>query len=261
MNFLLVALLTYVGLCALLFFMQDRLLFIPRSSDARAVMQLQQWHLSLETQEARLEGWLIPAREPRNAPLVLYFGGNAEDISMTAPDMSSRVDANFVFMNYRGYGGSEGKPSQDAFFTDAVFVYDHMIDNAPHNGKIMVFGRSLGSSVGIYLASRRKIDAAVLVTPLDSVRNVARRRFPWLPVDLLLRNPFDAISLAPGLDIPAVFLLAARDEIVPPAHSLALAERWAGSTRVVTIKGASHNTIGWEEEFWEPVQQLLKSLQ
>ena len=100
----------------------------------------------------------------------------------------------------------------------------------------------------------------MLVTPFDSVKNVARRHFPWLPVGLLLRHPFDSITIVPDLDIPALFLLAERDEIVPLDHSRALAERWGGRTQVVTIKGARHNTIGWETQFWTPVRQLLNSL-
>ena len=202
----------------------------------------------------------VPARNPRDAPLIFYFGGNAEDISLTGLDMTARVNANLVMMNYRGYGDSEGKPSQDALLADAVFIYDEVVRSAPHNGKTVVFGRSLGSGVGIYLASHRKIDAALLVTPFDSVRNVARSHFPWLPVSLLLRHPFDSIRIAPELDIPALFLLAERDEIVPPLHSRALADSWGGRTSVVTIKGARHNTIGSEREFWESIRQLLTSL-
>jgi hypothetical protein len=259
-NFLLLVLFAYAALCTLVFLIQERLLFLPRTSNPAAVQQLQPWKISVATEGIGLTGWLIPAREPRGAPLIFYFGGNAEDVSMTGLDVSARADANFVFMNYRGYGESEGKPSQAALSADAVFVYDEMVHRVPHNGKRVLFGRSLGAGVGIYLASRRKIHAAVLVTPFDSVRNIAQRHLPWLPVSVLLRHPFDSLSLAPSLDIPALFLLAERDEIVPLANSLALADSWGGSTRVVTIKGAGHNTIGSETEFWQPIRQLLRSL-
>lgn len=251
---------TYAGLCALVYMLQDRLLFLPRTSDARAVKQLQPWEVSFETQGLTLAGWLLPAHEPSQAPLVFYFGGNAEDISVTSLDLSARTNANFVFMNYRGYGNSEGKPTQAALQADAVFIYDQVVKDTPHNGKRVLFGRSLGSGVGIYLASQRKIDAAVLVTPFDSVRNIAQRHFSWLPVPLLLRHPFDSLSIAPKLHIPALFLLAEHDEIVPLAHSQTLAESWGGSTQLVTIKHASHNSIGSETEFWQPIQQLLQSL-
>ncbi|MGI9327006.1 MAG: alpha/beta hydrolase [Pseudomonadales bacterium] len=252
--------LTYAGLCALLYLLQDRLLFLPRTSDSRAVEQLQPWEVSVETQGLILTGWLIPAQDPSQAPLVFYYGGNAEDISVTSLDLGARTNANFLFMNYRGYGQSEGKPSQAALQADAVFIYDQMVARAPHNGKRVLFGRSLGSGVGIYLASQRQFDAAVLVTPYDSIRKVAQRHFSWLPVSLLLRHPFDSLSLAPKLDIPALFLLAEHDEIVPLAHSQALANSWGGNTQLVTIKQANHNSIGSEAEFWEPIRLLLQSL-
>ncbi len=251
---------TYAGLCVLVFLLQDRLLFLPRASDARAVKQLQPWEVSLKNQGLTLTGWLIPAHEPSQAPLVFYFGGNAEDISVTSLDLSANANANFVFMNYRGYGKSEGEPSQAGLQADAVFIYDEIVNSTPHNGKRVLFARSLGSGVGIYLAAQRKIDAAVLVTPFDSVRNVAQRHFSWLPVSFLLRHPFDSLSLAPKLNIPALFLLAEYDEIVPLAHSQRLAESWGGSAELVTIKRASHNSIGSETEFWAPIQQLLQNL-
>jgi len=243
-----------------MFIMQDWMLFFPRPSDPRAATQLAPWQHSVKTPAARLSGWLIPAQEPDNAPLVLYFGGNAEDISLTGLEIANRADANFVLMNYRGYGESQGKPSQSALFNDALSIYDSLVDSTPHNGKVVVFGRSLGSGVGVYLGSRRKIDAAVLVTPYDSIRNVAQRHFPWLPVSLLLRHSFDSIALASSLDIPALFLVAELDQVVPTEHAQRLLDRWAGSKRWVTIKGASHNSIGWETEFWTAVEKLLESI-
>lgn len=260
LSWLFVLLAAYGGLCALLYLLQDRMLFLPRSTDPQAAIALQPWRYSVVSDGVTLAGWLIPAREPQNAPLVFYYGGNAEDISATGLDASTRADANFVVMNYRGYGGSEGKPSQDALFADAVFTFDKVVRSTPHNGKAVVFGRSLGSGVAIHLAARRNIDAAVLVTPFDSVRNLATRLFPWLPVALLLRHPFDSISLASDLNIPALFLLAERDEVVPADHSQALIDRWGGDKRVVTIKNAGHNTLGGEQEFWQPIRELLSQL-
>lgn len=251
----------YAGICALLFIMQDRMLFFPRPSDPGAAKQLAPWQQIVETPAARLSGWFIPAREPDNAPLVFYFGGNAEDISITGLEIANRADANFVLMNYRGYGESEGSPSQAALFNDALSIYDSLVDSTRHNGKIVVFGRSLGSGVGVYLGSQRKVDAAVLVTPYDSIRNVAQRHLPWLPVSELIRHPFDSIALASSLDIPALFLVAELDQVVPTEHAQRLIDSWAGRKRWVSIEGASHNSIGWETEFWTAVGQLLESIQ
>ncbi len=128
--------------------------------------------------DGSLSGWVIPARDPESAPLVFYFGGNGEDVSVTGLDIRVNADANFVLMNYRGYGTSEGAPSESALFADALFTYDTLTAATPHNGKIVAFGRSLGFGVAVYLSAQRRIDALVLVTPYDSIRNVARRRFP-----------------------------------------------------------------------------------
>ena len=106
--------LAYVGICALVFLLQERLLFFPRSSDTAAAAELQTWQQSVAAGDEKLAGWLLPAREPSAAPLVFYFGGNAEDISVTGTDLSTMADANFVLMNYRGYGDSGGRPSQPA---------------------------------------------------------------------------------------------------------------------------------------------------
>ena len=162
-------------------------------------------------------------------------------------------------MNYRGYGASGGSPSETALFADALLVYDTLVDTTPHNGHIAAIGRSLGSGVAVHLAAQRKVDALVLVTPYDSIRNVARRLFSWLPVSLLIRHPFDSIALAPDFDIPALFLVAEHDEVITPPHAQLLDDSWGGNTRWVSIKGATHNTIGGEE-YWASIREFLDNL-
>lgn len=256
-TFLAFVIIGYAGFCVLIFFLQEKMLFFPRPSDSRAVSLLEDWHRAIETSEATLSGWLIPARDPVSAPLVFYFGGNAEDVSVTALEVSRRADANFVLMSYRGYGASEGAPSETALFADALVIYDTLIDTTVHNGKVVAFGRSLGSGVAVYLASKRKIHAVVLVTPFDSARNLARHHYPWLPTSLLIRHPFDSLALAPDLDVPALFLVAEGDEIIPLAHARRLADQWGGSPRWLLMRGATHNSIGTETDYWESIGEFL----
>ncbi len=256
-NFLIIVALSYAGICTLIFLLQDQMLFFPHASDSSAVAQLKNWQRSLQAPDAVLSGWVIPARDPQNAPLIFYFGGNAEDVSVTGLDISDNIDANFVLMNYRGYGASEGAPSESALFADALFAYDALASTTVHNGKLIAFGRSLGSGVAIYLSAQRRIDALVLVTPYDSIRNVARRRFPWLPVSRLIRHPFDSVALAPSLDIPALFLVAEHDEVIPLPHARKLADFWGGSARWVLIEGATHNSIDVESDYWPSIREFL----
>lgn len=257
-TFLIFAVTGYAVVCVLIFLMQDGMLFFPRPSDPQAVKQLERWQRSIENSEVTLFGWLIPARDPGNAPLVFYFGGNGEDVSITAIELGNETDANVILMNYRGYGASEGTPSEKALFSDALIVYDTLIDTM-HNGKVVAFGRSLGSGVSVYLASQRKIDAVVLTTPYDSIRAVAHGYFPWLPVSFLIRHPFDSLGLAPTLDIPALFIVAEHDNIIPTVHAQNLADHWGGRSQWVLIKGATHNSIGGED-YWGSIRNFLKSL-
>jgi pimeloyl-ACP methyl ester carboxylesterase len=248
----------YAGVCALLYFAQEWLLFFPQPTDPSAARRLEQWQQSIAVSDATLTGWVIPAKNPLDAPLLFYFGGNAEDISGTAFDLSAELDANVVLMNYRGYGGSEGAPSEAALFSDALAVYDSLAHSMTHNGRVVAFGRSLGSGVAVYLAAQRQIDALVLVTPYDSVRAVARRRFSWLPVSMLIRHPFDSSALAPDLDVPALIVIAGQDRVIPPAHARKLSQVWGGAVEEVLIDDAAHNSVHADADYWPLIRGFLE---
>jgi pimeloyl-ACP methyl ester carboxylesterase len=160
-------------------------------------------------------------------------------------------------MSYRGYGGSSGAPSEQALLSDAVSVYDTLTGEIPHNGVVVGFGRSLGAGVAIHLAAERPVDALVLVSPFDSLRDVGRGHYPWLPVGMLLRHPFDSLARAPGLDVPAVFLVAAEDRIIPPANSRRLFDHWRGAAQWMVIDGVGHNSIAGSSDYWRTIRRFL----
>ena len=255
-SFITFAVIAYGGVCALLFFLQEKMLFFPHPANPQAIMTMAQWHRSIEAPGATLSGWLVPARNPRNSPLVLYFGGNAEDVSLSYRAFGAQI--NLVLMNYRGYGASEGEPSEKVLFADALLIHDTLIESE-HNGKVVVFGRSLGSGIAVYLASQRKVDAIVLVAPYDSIRNVAQRHYPWLPISFLLTHPFDSLALAPGLVVPALFLVAQHDEIIPPAHAQNLYEKWGGSKSWVLVENATHNSISEQTGYRDAIDEFLRA--
>ena len=147
-------------------------------------------------------GGYCPHESPRSAPLVFYFGGNAEDVAASSLTLAGRLDVNLAVFPYRGYAGRAGAPTEDGLFEDALAAYDAVVDLAVHDGRKAVLGRSLGSGVAVYLASQRPIDRLALVTPYDSITNVARGHYPWLPVRWLLKYPFDSASRADQTPVP-----------------------------------------------------------
>ena len=122
---------------------------------------------------------------------------------------------------------------------------------------MVLMGRSLGSGVAVYVASQRRVRGVILVTPFDSLLNVARHHYPILPVGLLLRHSFDSIGMAPAIPTPALFLVAARDEVIPPEFAVRLAQAWGGPRHTVHIEGAGHNDIQLEADYWQAVNRFL----
>jgi len=120
-----------------------------------------------------------------------------------------------ALVNYRGYGASEGSPSERALFADALLVLDALRERPDVDpARVALVGRSLGSGVATYVAANRPVAGVALVSPYDSVTALARRQFPWLPIELLLRHPFDSRSRGKGMPKPARSSFEAASESV-----------------------------------------------
>lgn len=231
----LVAVAGYVLICALLYLVQDRLLYLPTPETAHAGARA----LRFECGGATLKVWELHGTA-RSA--VLYFGGNAEDVGANLADFDAAFPDRAVYLvNYRGYGGSTGTASEAALTADAAAVYDLLSARHDH---IAVIGRSLGSGVAVALASRRPVERLVLVTPFDSIARVAADHFPWLPVQWLIRDRYDSLDRIGQVRAPMLVVVAERDEVVPRPRSQALIAAIPLPQReVVIVPGATHNDI------------------
>ncbi len=249
-----------LGVPGALYLAQDNLLFLPQPGPARPPVAPAGRAIEplsfVAADGVTVRGWLIRAiRVP--APLLLYYGGNAEEISWQAAEPWPE-DWSLALVNYRGYGQSEGKPSEEALLSDAEMVFDALAARADvDRSRMVLVGRSLGSGVAIYVASRRQVAGAVLVSPYDSMIAIGQRHYPFLPVGLLLKHPFDSLARAPGVSAPLVAIVGERDAIIPPEHSRRLFEAWGGPKRWVAIPGAGHNDLGPQREFWESIRAFL----
>ena len=247
-----------LGIPALAWLVQDHLVFFPQrvvSSDRlpAGVAELE----VTATDGTRLRGWIRHAsHEP--APVVLYFGGNAEEVSWTLADKRWPRDWAVVAINYRGYGASEGTPGEAALVADALSIYDTVAARPDVEARrIVAFGRSLGTGMATKLAAQRPLAGAILVSPYDSLVEVGRTHYPWLPVSWLLRHRFDVSQDASRVQAPLLAIVAERDSIVPQGRSRALFDAWAGPKRWVVTPGADHDTVGESAPFWEHVTGFL----
>lgn len=227
------ALLLYVVACLLLYLFQRSLLYFPQP--ARVSVPT----VALSVPGAELQVSVRPRAGPR---ALLYFGGNAEDVSGSLAELGVTFPDHAVYsMHYRGYGRSTGKPTETALHADAIALFDRV---ARDHTEITVIGRSLGSGVAIRLAAGRSVSRLVLVAPYDSVAAVAAQQFALFPVHWLIRDRFDSASVAPDIRVPTTVIVAEHDELIRRERSDVLLTRFApGVARVVVIAGAGHNTL------------------
>lgn len=258
MGWLVVGAVLLIGVPATMYLVQDSLLFYPQPLVGPPPVARPVEKLAFEREpDVTVRGWLVKAADTR-APLVIYYGGNAEELSW---QMAEPWPAGWslALVNYRGYGESGGNPSEAALFGDALAVFDALVQRPDVDAsRVVVVGRSLGSGVATYLAAERPVAAVVLISPYDSMTAVARRHYPWLPVGMLLKHPFESASRAPGIRAPLLAIAGGRDGIVPPAHSRRLVEAWGGPKRLVEIGGAGHNDLFGAPQFWPAIDGFLR---
>lgn len=250
----------YAGVSGALFVGQERILFPKRDGGTQASAPAG-WQLEAITITARdgltLRGHLAKPPGPP-APLLLYYGGNAEWVGARAANAAAWGERAMLLMDYRGYGASEGSPAEADLVADALTIYDSVTQRPDVDGKqVALFGRSLGTGVAVQVASQRPVQALVLVTPYDSVRAVAQARYPVLPVGALIRHPFDSLSRAGALRMPALFLVAEADTVIPPEHAWRLADAWGGPVERVGFPGRGHNDLVQEPGYTRAIAHFL----
>ena len=208
----------------------------------------------------RLRGWLVKGKkQPRS--IVVYFGGNAEEVSWLVGIAEQFAGWSLLLVNFRGYGDSEGKPGERALLSDGLRVYDYTRarpDVDPE--RIALMGRSLGSGVAVHVAGHRHVLGVILASPYDSLTAVAKHHYPFLPVSLMLRHRFDSLVLAPGITAPLLCLVAADDRVIPAERSRVLFDAWSGAKTWLELPRSDHNSVAGESEYWRSIEQFLVSL-
>jgi pimeloyl-ACP methyl ester carboxylesterase len=249
-----------IGLPLLMYLAQDSLIFHPQrlAETQRLAVAKRPFVESIFMDAAdgtRLHAWHARG-ESRGERLIMYFGGNAEEVSWMLDEAARRTPGTgWLLVDYRGYGASGGSPSEKALVEDALRWYDRM---SSQYEKIYTFGRSLGSGVAVQLAAERPIAGVILVAPFDSLVELGKRYYPFLPVSWMLRHRFDSVALAPKIAAPLLCIVATADEIIPAEHSKRLYDAWGGEKRWVALEGAGHNSTDNAANYWTSIAAFLK---
>ena len=243
--------------------MEGRFLYFPTRPLAATPesLGLRADELFVRTEDGvRLHGWWIKGVGGR---ALLFFHGNAGNIGdrlERAQILNERLGLDVFLVDYRGYGRSEGSPSEDGLYRDARAIHAQALERF-RPGQIVLFGESLGSAVAVQLAIDRESAGVVLETPFLSVPAMARKHYPFVPT-FLIRSRFDNESKIASVRSPKLFLVAGQDEIVPPDQGRRLFELAPEPKTLFVIPGAGHNDtyVTGGEEYWRAWSLFLGSV-
>lgn len=259
-----IILVLYIGICTLLYFNQDDLLFHPQPTSKQEVVDILKSYPEFDTltfimkDGNRTCGYISKDTIKEKLPLVLYFGGNAEEVSHLADYKKYFPNSVMVMINYRSFGLSQGTISEKTMFADALEAYDKLITNPEIDAnKIIVIGRSIGTGIATYLSSQRKTNATVLITPYENMIDVAFEKYPFVPISLLIKHRFESDTYAPSITSPMLALISANDQVIPKHHAYKLKEVWKGKTDALEVN-EDHNSIMHNEAVWKKIVGFVK---
>jgi pimeloyl-ACP methyl ester carboxylesterase len=235
----------YAGVCAYMYTQQDALVYMTdKTKGAQHPGDLPIEEVTFKTPDGvTLTGWYEPP--PQGAPVVLFLHGQGADLNDGRFRYRRMHDkgVGYLAIDYRGFGGSDGKPSEQGLYTDALTAYDLLIAKGITPEQIIIHGHSLGSGVATWLATKRQAKALILEAPFTAAVDVAAERYPYLPVNLLMRGKFLNRERMKNIHIPVLIVHGDRDSVIPFAHGkrlFALANRPKNFVRMI---GSDHSTL------------------
>ena len=249
-NILTFLLAAYLGFGLLLYLMQRHFLYFPTQAIQHHYRQL-----SFNTDGESIKVTVLNTGKER---AIIYFGGNGETVDNNAAIFSATFTDHTVYLvNYRGYGGSTGQPGEQGFYSDALFVFDEI---KPEYTDISVIGRSLGSGVATFLASKREVNKLILITPFDSIQNVAQAIYRIYPIAFMLKDKYESLGRVASIKAKTLVMIAEKDTIIKVKHSMRLVNAFPASQITWHIlSNENHNSISYNEKYYTLLKQFLSN--
>ena len=236
---------SWVLLAVIAWLLQGQMVYFPMgqlvASPADEGLAYEDVHIEADD-GIKLHGWFVPG-PGQTRRTVLFLHGNAGNISHRLHSLRHfhELGVNTLILSYRGYGHSEGRPSEAGTYRDAAAAWRHLTDErgiAP--GDVVVFGRSLGGAVAGWLASEKDPAAVILESTFTSIVDLGSEHYWFLPVRLLSRFSYNTLERMPRVRSPVLVVHSPEDEIVPFHHGQALFDAAPGPKAWLELRGG-HN--------------------
>lgn len=242
--------------------LQRRLIYLPSPGSPAVIAGTTIDEIRYTTTDGlELTGWFVPARAEDSGVTVVVFPGNAGNRAGRVP-LATALAArghSTLLVDYRGYGGNPGTPSEEGLVADARAAVTHLHGRAVDGDRLVYFGESLGAGVATSLARAHPPAALVLRSPFTSLAAIGAYHYPWLPVSLLLRDRFATVETIAQLDVPVLVIAGSEDRIVPPDQSRRVHAAAGGEAQLVVVDGARHNDYALlaDEEMVDAVDDFI----
>lgn len=239
---------------AYLYFFQNSIVFNAKAIEETKMFKLQNVErISFEVEDGIILDGVYKKSSNLDAPLMIYFGGNADDATKILLHVKDINDFDIVSFNYRGYVKSNGNPSQKALFSDALKIYDKFAKNK----KVVLIGRSLGTGVATYLASKRDILGLILITPYDSIASIAKKKYPIFPIDFLLKHKFESDKYMQNITKPVGLIEVQNDTIVTKYHFDKIKEKVSNLALHVKLENTTHAEVLKHPDFEKNLKNII----
>lgn len=239
----------YLLITALLYIFQRDFIYFPTSKKDHNY-QIENFMINDEKIEV-----VVLNKKKENA--ILYFGGNAESVVNNASIFLEIFKNHTVYLiNYRGFAGSSGNPTEEGLYKDSLSIYDKIIKR---HKNISVMGRSLGTGIATYLASNRDTSKLILITPYDSIEHIAQDKYIFFPISILLKDKYNSVERVNKIKSKTLIILAQYDNIINSKYSQILIDAFPKEQIIVkTIKEMGHITLSDSKEYNLLLQNFMQ---
>lgn len=217
--FFLTILIFYIIIIVVVFLLQNKFLYFPEKKyfatpDDFGFPYEEITFISQD--KLKLCGWFIPAKNPKS--ILLFLHGNAGNIShrLESIRIFNQLGFNVFIFDYRGYGKSEGKPTEKGTYLDAQAAWDFLTNQKKYKpSQIIIFGRSLGGSIATYLASQNQPRLLIIESAFTSIDDLAKQIYPFLPIKFIKRLNYNTKKYIQQVNCPVLIIHSQDDEIIP----------------------------------------------
>jgi len=250
----------YGLLCGVIYFFQENLIFLPTALTQEHVYKMDHYfeEITLEANDgAKLNGLHFKVENSKG--VILYFHGNAGNLQRWGELTQYFVEKGYsvLVMDYRGYGKSTGKKTMESLYNDAQLWYDYT-KQFYKESKITVYGRSLGTTFATYVSSKNTPKKLILESPFYSIEEVAKSRFPFLPIKVLLHYKFPTYQYINEVSCPVTIYHGTKDKVIDFRQGKKLFNSIESESKQhISVPNGGHNDLVNFEEYFDTIEESL----